>query len=109
MALLLIQNGFSYDQVYYKMSYSEFLFHVLTLLKSKLREQQTISSTLISTVGSFFVKKGEPTFIESIEKSVALLDNLLGNEIALEKPKKRSGDEVMQELFKNWQKANNLG
>lgn len=78
MALVLISNGFESDKVYFQMSQPEFMCHFFTCLKKTLRERQMFSASIISTAGTFFLKQGQKSFIETIEDDIKLVDSFLG-------------------------------
>lgn len=73
MALILIGAGFESDKVYFEMGQAEFLTHFFCCLKKTLRERQMQSSTFISSIGTFFLKRGEQSIIEAIEKDILFI------------------------------------
>ena len=91
MALLLIGFGFEPHKVYYEMGIAEFNYHFVTAIKLLRRAQQIQASTLIGTIGTFFVKSGEKTIIEMLQEDIEELA-----EIFVEKTPERDNKKIIE-------------
>ena len=78
MALVLINIGFKPDHVYYRMGMAEFNLHFITAMKVIKRAQQMQSATFMGSIGSFFVKKGQKTIIETLGEEIKMFDLMVG-------------------------------
>jgi len=78
------------------MGIAELNYHFLTVMVITRRTQQLQAATLMGTVGSFFVKEGEKTIIETLQEDI---DNLKGVTKSIE--------EVRKERIKKGQQAIN--
>ena len=107
MALLLVRFGFEEKRVFVEMGQAEFMYHFYTCLKLLARERQLQSSMLISSVGTFFLKKGQKTILEELNEDMLALDEIFGITKTEEKDKKVRAHNAFNKLLAGLTKLNN--
>jgi len=115
---MLIAFGYESHNVEQTWGIAEFEVRFMDCLKLMRRQQQLQASTLLNTVGSLFVKKGEKTFFENIDSDIESINIMLGEsgipkQITIESktkgPKKWEIDAMkMRESFMNAKAENRL-
>lgn len=115
---MLIAFGYEPHVVEQEWGIAEFEMRFMDCLKLMRRQQQLQASTLLSAVGSLFVKKGEKTFFESIDDDIKSINIILGEtglpkQITIESegkgPKKWEIDAMkIRESFMNAQSENRI-
>ena len=96
MALFLIMMGLDSDKIYFHMGEAEFQFQFLQALKLTTRIRQMQAGTLISSIGSFLVKKGQKTIIEEMQSELEGIDKILG---IYEDPRDKNPNQAFDKLF----------
>ena len=75
---VLIVFGFDPHHVEQEMGVPELELRFLDCLKLMRRQQQMQSLTLLSSIGSLLVKKGQQTFVEMLNDEIAEVNRILG-------------------------------
>jgi len=76
MAILLISNGFQANYIYWDISFFEFQYLFLGLIKIKLRTLQQASGLLIGSVATLFAKENSKTYIDMLENQINSINTI---------------------------------
>ena len=101
--MILINAGFSSHQVYYEMGIAEVNYHFITAMTLLKRSQQMQASTLMGTVGSFFIGKGEKTIIEMLQEDISELKGITKTITEIKEEKIKKGQQAVNNIFKGMQ------
>jgi len=81
------------------MGIAEFNYHFLTAMTLLKRAQQLQAATLMGTVGSFFVQKGQKTIIESLQDEISGLKGVVKTVEEIKEEKIKKGHQALNNIL----------